>query len=192
MYWLKLVYCFYVEKIIFVNQWKEFFQWKKIKCHQEAMQILERRFSTTRQAKNTLRIDALRKEPIFMGNRYGKYKSFYVDVTIYNDDVTGSCMLIHVHRPEGDEYILIDCGVYLGDKAQEDKNFKPFLFNPNKLSAVIMWVCYLCFAKEDIPDLSIAQIWLLRCFRMYCLTMRKYACKRQKNWKKSHCLRIQT
>jgi len=50
------------------------------------------------------------------------------------EEVTGSCHLIRVSG----QTILLDCGLIQGRKKDEDRNRKPFPFDPSKLDAVIL------------------------------------------------------
>jgi len=50
------------------------------------------------------------------------------------EEVTGSCHLIRV----AGQTILLDCGLIQGRRKDEDRNRKPFPFDPSKLDAVIL------------------------------------------------------
>jgi metallo-beta-lactamase family protein len=48
--------------------------------------------------------------------------------------VTGSSFLVSV----ADRHILIDCGLYQGSKALQERNYGPFPFSPNEIDAVVL------------------------------------------------------
>lgn len=49
-------------------------------------------------------------------------------------EVTGSCLLLdHGHRS-----LLVDCGMYQGRRAVEDRNADPFPFDPRRLAGVVL------------------------------------------------------
>lgn len=54
-------------------------------------------------------------------------------------EVTGSCTKVTVENA----VILIDCGLFQGNKYAEDKNFDPFPFKPEDIDAVIMTHAHL-------------------------------------------------
>lgn len=49
-------------------------------------------------------------------------------------EVTGSCHLLEVN----DRYVLLDCGLIQGRKADEERNAEPFKFDPAAIDAVIL------------------------------------------------------
>ncbi len=52
-------------------------------------------------------------------------------------EVTGSCFLLTVKDAEGKERrLLIDCGMFQGERLCGDKNFQPFGFDPKTVDAV--------------------------------------------------------
>lgn len=53
--------------------------------------------------------------------------------------VTGSCALISVDR----SHVLIDCGLIQGNAEDEELNFEPFPFDPQRLDAVILTHAHL-------------------------------------------------
>ena len=69
-----------------------------------------------------------------MGNRY----KFTADVSVKNRSVTGSRIMISVHRQEGDIKFLVDCGIYQGEEDYEEKNYAKFDFNPENLDFVLL------------------------------------------------------
>lgn len=54
-------------------------------------------------------------------------------------EVTGSCNKLTIE----DSTILIDCGLFQGQKMAEDENFHPFPFNPHEVDAVVMTHAHL-------------------------------------------------
>lgn len=56
--------------------------------------------------------------------------TFYGAVT----DVTGSCYLLE----SGDKRVVLECGLFQGGREEEERNEKPFVFDPAKIDAVIL------------------------------------------------------
>lgn len=55
--------------------------------------------------------------------------------------VTGSCTL--VHHELTDSFYLIDCGMYQGDAGSDERNRRPFDFNPKRIAAVLLTHAHL-------------------------------------------------
>jgi len=59
-------------------------------------------------------------------------------------EVTGSCHLLEVKDSSGQvKKILIDCGMFQGEKFSEEKNQQPFTFEPKSLDAVLVTHAHL-------------------------------------------------
>lgn len=59
-------------------------------------------------------------------------------------EVTGSCYLLEATDADGvARKILIDCGMFQGEKFSEEKNHEPFLFDPKSLDAVFVTHAHL-------------------------------------------------
>lgn len=59
-------------------------------------------------------------------------------------EVTGSCHLLEAKDTNGQtRKILIDCGMFQGEKFSEEKNHKPFPFDPKSLDAVFVTHAHL-------------------------------------------------
>jgi metallo-beta-lactamase family protein len=54
-------------------------------------------------------------------------------------EVTGSCTKLDIEEVS----ILVDCGLFQGNKFAEDKNYDPFLFKPEAIDAVILTHAHL-------------------------------------------------
>ena len=54
-------------------------------------------------------------------------------------EVTGSCYLLEYEKIK----ILIDCGIWQGTKFTEDRNYKPFSFDPKQINYVILTHAHL-------------------------------------------------
>ena len=54
-------------------------------------------------------------------------------------EVTGACYLFE----SGDRKILIDCGLFQGSRVAEERNHKPFPFNPKEIETVILTHAHL-------------------------------------------------
>lgn len=74
-----------------------------------------------------------------MGNR----SKFTVDLKAFHEKVTGSCILISVHRPDGDIKFLVDCGMYQGEDDAEVKNYAPFKFKPENINFTLVTHCHM-------------------------------------------------
>src|SRR3989339_164957 len=54
-----------------------------------------------------------------------------------NNEVTGSCFLLTANDAHGKEHrLLVDCGMFQGERMCGDKNMSPFGFDPSSLDAV--------------------------------------------------------
>lgn len=59
-------------------------------------------------------------------------------------EVTGSCHLLEAKDSNGKtRKILIDCGMFQGEKSSSEKNYEPFLFDPKSLDAVFVTHAHL-------------------------------------------------
>ena len=59
-------------------------------------------------------------------------------------EVTGSCHLLEAKDSNGQiKKILIDCGMFQGEKFSDEKNQQPFTFDPNSLDAVLITHAHL-------------------------------------------------
>lgn len=67
----------------------------------------------------------------------GSQFKFRVDIRAMHENVTGSCTLVTVHKPEGKIKFLIDCGLYQGEDNADELNRDPFRFDPEEISFVI-------------------------------------------------------
>lgn len=54
-------------------------------------------------------------------------------------EVTGSCYLLEINNIK----ILVDCGMWQGQKFTEDRNYKPFPFNPKEINYLILTHAHL-------------------------------------------------
>lgn len=69
-----------------------------------------------------------------MGNRY----KFSVDVSATNSKVSGSCIPVRVHRPEGNIQFLVDVGLHQGEDDCELNNRAQFKFKPENVEFVLL------------------------------------------------------
>lgn len=72
--------------------------------------------------------------PSFMGSRY----KFSVDVSAKHDEVSGSCILVSAHHPNGEIKFVVDCGLYQGCSDSEVKNYTLFNFRPKNVDFVLL------------------------------------------------------